>query len=290
MSRQSFAVGDALGKNSPKYYLRQTVSGHSLASHESRIGQPIESVASYAGQTITVLGWARRSSGTGNMALECAQIFGTGGSPSANVTNIGVNSITLTGSWAPFAAVVPVPSISGKTLGSDGNDRLTITFWTSAGSNFNSRTNSLGIQTIGVDLWGVHIRHGTHTTDSVNAYVAPDLASEFVKCQRYYEKSYSITTNPGTATSINSVLHTVYASASYPSDTTHFNTWKRTNPTVTLYSTSGASATVRDNNAAADRAVLVSQNGQQCFVWYVNNISITPVNTLLFHWTADAEL
>jgi hypothetical protein len=185
MSRQAFTVGDTLGSSNPTYFLRQTVSGQTLASQLAAVRQPIEGVRSYAGQTITILGWARRSSGSGNMAVEMAQNFGTGGSPSAEVTAIGVTTVALTGSYAPFAVTISVPSVAGKTLGSNGNDRLDINFWTSAGSDYNARTNSLGLQTIGVDLWGVHIKVGTHTTAAVDLYKQPELGPELARCQRY---------------------------------------------------------------------------------------------------------
>ena len=184
-SRQSFALGDTLGSNSPTFFLRQTVSGQSLASHLATVVQKIESVRSYAGQTITILGWARRSSGSGNMVVEGYQLFGTGGSPSATVTGISPTTVSLTGSWAAFAVTMTVPSIAGKTLGSNNNDFFGINFWTSAGSDFNARANSLGIQTIGVDLWGVHIKLGTHTTTAVDLYKAPELGPELARCQRY---------------------------------------------------------------------------------------------------------
>lgn len=187
-SRQSFALGDTLGSNSPTYFLRQTMSGQSATSHYGITIQNIESVRSYAGQTITVLGWARRSSGSGNMVVEGEQNFGTGGSPSSTVTGISPTTVTLTGSWAPFAAVLSVPSITGKTLGSNNNDYLRLNFWTSAGSDYNARTNSLGLQTIGVDLWGIHIKQGTHTTSAVDLYRQPELGPELARCQRYYER------------------------------------------------------------------------------------------------------
>jgi hypothetical protein len=186
-SRQAFTLGDTLGSNSPTFFLRQTVSGQSLAPHHAVIQQRIEGVRSYAGQTITVLGWARRSSGAGNMVVEVAQFFGTGGSPSAQVTGVG-QPVTLTGSWAPFAVTIAVPSIAGRTLGTDGNDSLHLFFWTSAGSDFNSRTNSLGLQTIGVDLWGIHIKLGVHTTAAVEMYRQPELGPELARCQRYYQR------------------------------------------------------------------------------------------------------
>jgi len=121
------------------------------------------------------------------MAVELEQDFGTGGSPSAAVYVPG-QTVTLTGSWAPFAVTFSVPSISGKTLGSNNNDYLRLTFWTSAGSAYNARTNSLGLQTIGVDLWGIHIKQGTHTTSAVDLYRQPELGPELERCQRYYER------------------------------------------------------------------------------------------------------
>ena len=186
-SRQAFTVGDTLGSNSPIYFLRQSVSGQTLSASFAITYQRIESVRSYAGQTITVLGWARRSSGTGNMVVEAEQIFGTGGSPSANVTSASV-TVSLTGSWMPFAATISVPSIVGKTLGTNANDATQINFWTSGGSDYNSRTNSLGLQTIGVDLWGVHIKVGTHTTAATDLYKQPEMGPELVRCQRYFFK------------------------------------------------------------------------------------------------------
>jgi hypothetical protein len=185
-SRQAFALGDALGSAQPVFFLRQAVTGQTLASHAALTQQLIEGVRSYAGQTITILGWARRSSGTGNMAVEGQQTFGTGGSPSATVTAISPTTVTLTTSFAPFAVVLSVPSVAGKTLGSNGNDQLALNFWTSAGSDFNARTNSLGLQTIGVDLWGIHIRQGTWTAADAALYRPRDPGTELALCQRYY--------------------------------------------------------------------------------------------------------
>ena len=189
MSRQAFSAGDTLGSNNPTYFLRQTVSGQTLATQEASIRQFIEGVRNYAGQTITVLGWARRSSGSGNMAVELVQVFGSGGSPSASVNTIGVTTVTLTASYAPFAVTIAVPSIAGKTIGTDGNDYLSLNFWTSAGSDYNARTNSLGLQTIGVDLWGIHIKVGTHTTAACDLYKQPELGPELERCLRYYRQS-----------------------------------------------------------------------------------------------------
>jgi hypothetical protein len=196
MSQQAFALGDTLGTNNPTFFLRQTVSGQSASSNAAFIGQRIEGVRSYAGQTITILGWARRSSGSGNMAVELVQNFGTGGSPSTQVFLSG-QTVTLTTSWAPFAVTFSLPSITGTTLGTGANDRVQLNFWTSAGSDSNSRTNSLGIQTIGVDLWGVHIKVGTHTTAATDLYKQPELGPELQRCYRYYRQTTPVAYGEG---------------------------------------------------------------------------------------------
>jgi hypothetical protein len=187
-SRQPLSLGDNLGTIglNPTYFLRQTVSGQTLPAQYATTLQRIEGVRSYAGQTITVLGWARRSSGNGNMCIEGLQSFGSGGGGSLEVY-FSPTTVTLSDTWAPFAAVMSVPSIFGKTLGVNGNDHLGIQYLTSAGANYNARTNSLGLQTIGVDLWGIHIKRGIHTVDVVDLYRPRDPGTELALCQRYYE-------------------------------------------------------------------------------------------------------
>lgn len=190
-SIQAFPVGETLGANSPPYFLRQTVSGQTLSSSFAVTLQKIEGVRAYAGQTVTILGWARRSSGTGNLAFEGIQSFGTTlGSPtgiSPGIFGIAPTTVTLGATWAPFAIVVTFPSITGKTLGTDGNDWTGIQFFTSAGSDYNARTNSLGLQTIGVDFWGIHIRVGTWAAADTALYRNRDVGTEVVLCQRYFQ-------------------------------------------------------------------------------------------------------
>ena len=261
MSRQSFALGDTLGSSSPTYYLRQSVSGQTLASHLAVVQQLIEGVRSCAGQTITVLGWARRASGSGNMAVSVTQNFGTGGSPSA-VVDVAGQTVSLTGSFAPFAVTFAIPSVTGKTLGANGNDWLGVNFWTSAGSNFNAQTNSLGLQTIGVDLWGVHIKLGTHTVDAVNLYKQPELGPELARCQRYYEVGGASSTSSTTS-----------SGGWY--GTAQFKVTKRASPTMSV-------------NANIAGTLTGFLNGSMSTATTVHTVSTGGVAYSL--WVADAEL
>lgn len=288
LSRQSFTIGEKLGKNNPKFFLRQTSSGHTLSSHFGNLTQRIEGVHSYAGETITILGWARRSSGAGNAALDLFQFFGTGGSPSAT-TFTSAATITLTADWQPFAATIAIPSVTGKVLGTNLNDYLGVRFWTSAGSDYNSGTNSLGLQTIGVDFWGIHIRRGTHLATAALDYVQPELAPELVRCLRYYEKSFPLDTTPaqntgifnGTAQFVAQVTTVLYEV------TIPFSVWKRGAPSVTTFSPNNATANWALNT---DQPVAsVNRNAPNGIVLRAS-APITAGRSYSIHWVADSEL
>lgn len=182
-SRQAFAITDVLGSGiTPQFYLRQTVSGQSAAGDYGSIAQRVEDVRTYSGQQVTLSFWARRSSGSGNMAVEFLQNFGTGGSPSAERGAIGVSTIALTAAWARYATTATITSIAGQTLGSNNDHYLGVRFWTSAGSTLNGSTNSLGIQTIGVDLWGIMLNRGPTALE----YIERPNTVEEILCRRYY--------------------------------------------------------------------------------------------------------
>ncbi|MCG6115109.1 MAG: hypothetical protein MEQ84_07905 [Mesorhizobium sp.] len=191
-SRQDFAPGTKIGSVNPRHFLRAAVSGQSTSGHLAIIHQYIEDVRSYAGETVTLLGWMKREAGAGNAVVEGVQSFGTGGSPSSIVTFTALGgaefgAIEIGSGWAPFAISFEVPSITSKTLGSNANSYLAFNIWLSAGSNFNARTDSLGPQTITADLWGVHIRKGVVPVSAANFYTPRALGVEEILCNRYYQ-------------------------------------------------------------------------------------------------------
>ncbi|MCB1381138.1 MAG: hypothetical protein KDK89_22625, partial [Alphaproteobacteria bacterium] len=226
LSRQTFTAGTVLGKNNPKYYMRFGVVGTANANGLAIAAQRIEDVRSYAGQTITVLGWARRASGSGSVSVEMEQIFGTGGSPSSGVNEIGSTKVALTTDFEPFAVQIAVPSITGKTIGMTTPGYINLMFWGSGGSDYDSRTDSLGNQTIEIDLWGVHIRLGEHTTDACDEYFAPSEAAELADCRWYYR------TNEERSGAMNE--SNTYATFGVPE---RFG--MRTTPTVTVVNSAG---------------------------------------------------
>ena len=163
-SAQTFTLGAApVAGYEGTNFARLVSTGQTLSSAQSNIRQKIESVKTFAGQTVTVSFWAKASSGTPNIAASLAQYFGSGGSPSATV-NTTLTKTAITTSWVRYSASVAVPSISGKTIGTANDDALILILWTSAGSNFDSQTNTLGIQSATIDIWGVQLEAGSNAT------------------------------------------------------------------------------------------------------------------------------
>jgi hypothetical protein len=81
-----------------------------------------------------------------------------------------------------YTKTFALPSISGKTVGT--NNQLLFELWTSAGSAFNSRAASIGIQTATIDFWGIQIEAGSVATPFTTA--SGTIGGELALCQRYY--------------------------------------------------------------------------------------------------------
>jgi hypothetical protein len=178
---QSFTVGNVIQNQEPSQYLRVVSSGQTTSAAATNISQRIENVRTCAGQPVTISFWAKCGTAGKKIAVEVTQDFGTGGSPSSSVTTF-INQITLSTSWVRYTTNVIVPSIAGKTLGTGGNDNLSLAFWFSAGTDFNARTGSLGIQSDTFEIWGVQLEQNYQPTPFEQRPIGVELAL----CQRYY--------------------------------------------------------------------------------------------------------
>jgi hypothetical protein len=185
-SSQAFTLGSpaATGYESP-YYARVVTASQSLSTHFAFLYQNMESVRTFAGETITISFWARAATGTPKVGIEINQSFGTGGSPSGSVlTNAG--SVTLSTAWTRFNVTVAVPSISGKTIGSSGDDYIGLSLFTSLGSSFTGRAGSIGLQNATIDFWGVQVERGSYITP----FELRPYAQELAMCQRFFQRIY----------------------------------------------------------------------------------------------------
>jgi len=186
ISRQAFTLGQTDVPGEPTYFQRTVTTSSAGAGNYFILYQPIESVRTLAGQTATLSFWTKADASK-NIAVEVVQGFGTGGSPSSSVIGIGVTTCALTTSWQKFTVTVNIPSISGKTLGSNNNDYLGLNFWFDAGSAYNSRTNSLGQQSGTFDIAQVQLEAGPVATP----FEVRPMGTELALCQRYYQSLVS---------------------------------------------------------------------------------------------------
>ena len=163
-------------------FSRTVVSSVAAASYSVHKQQRIEDVTKLAGKKVTLSFWAKADSNK-NIAIEFAQIFGIGGTPSSSVTGVGAQKVALTSTWAKYTVTVQMPSIVGKTLGTDGvhTSYTSSYFWFDAGSDYNSRTSSLGQQSGTFDIAQVQLEEGSVATPFENRPYGLELSL----CQRY---------------------------------------------------------------------------------------------------------
>lgn len=210
-SAQTFTAGAApvAGYESINF-ARLVTSGQSASDAYAFLLQPIEDVRTFAGNTVTVSFWAKANTGTPKIAVELEQNFGSGVGASSSVQTYA-GQVTLSTSWARYSVTAAVPSVSGKTI--TVASYLSLNLWTSAGTSFNSRTGSLGIQSNTFDFWGVQVEYGSKATPFQTASGGSPQA-ELAMCQRYYWRfnasSVFATVGVGTATSSTIVAATVY--------------------------------------------------------------------------------
>lgn len=285
-TQQPFTLGQTDVSNEPTYFYRSVVTSVAGVGNRCYLIQKIGSVRTTAGKSVSLSFYAKADAAK-SISIEFLQDFGTGGSPSAAVTTIGVNKINLTASWQKFTIEnISIPSISGKTLGSNNNDNLAVWFWFDAGSNFNARTSSLGQQSGTFDIAQVQLEEGPNSTN----FEWRHMQQEITLCQRYYEKSYSLTTAPGTNTTVGAV--SFYAGSAYlVIGNQPFKVEKRAVPTMSIYTPAGTLGSVFKFDDSSSISTII---------WEYTSTSNTgriskgaggmSAGTYVWQWVADAEL
>jgi len=290
LSRQAFTIGQTDVPGEPAFFYRAVVvTGAANAGNAALTAQLVESVRTLAGQTAVLTFWAKASASLNN-AVEFSQNFGTGGAPSADVTAIGVTTVALTTLWQKFTIPVTVPSISGKTLGTAGNDRLGVNFWHSAGSSFNARTDTLGEQAGTFDIAQVQLEPGL--VDTPFEHIDP--AIEDTQCARYYQHSFPEGVTPAqSAGQGGALLYRVRAAGSVSQTE---NAWfsvpmRTTTPTITYFNPSAANANWRNLSDAADSGAANTDSSGGRYITVLNpQVAADSVgDAVAVHWTADAE-
>ena len=131
-------------------------------------------------KTVTLSFWAKANTAftadfdgiSNEYVVGIMQYFGTGGTPSSATNTAFTTSIALTTTWTKYTYTATLPSVSGKTVGSNNNDHL--------------RVYLLGLMDDDagktVSLAQVQLEIG----DTATPFEHRSYGEELALCQRYY--------------------------------------------------------------------------------------------------------
>lgn len=171
VSQQAFTPGAApVAGQENQFFCRYAITVAGSAATSNLFYNKIEDVRTFAGQTVTISFWAKADTAN-SLTPSFTQNFGTGGTPSANVTTAG-SAIAITTSWARYTQTFAIPSISGKTIGTTANTSF-------LHLNFAMPLNA----TFTFDYFGVQLEKGSYA----NEYFRNGSTStaELLACQRF---------------------------------------------------------------------------------------------------------
>lgn len=185
-SLASFTLGQTLVPGNPHFASQTVVTSVAGPSNFVNKYTHIEDVTRLGGKTITISFWAKADSNR-NMAIDLIQNFGTGGSPSTVIAGIGAQLVPLTNTFQKFVITVAVPSVSGKILGTDNNDRTSLRFWFDAGTTYTAEAAGLGQQSGVFTIAQVQVEEGPVATEFEDRSYAEIIADVF----RYFEVGFT---------------------------------------------------------------------------------------------------
>jgi hypothetical protein len=231
--------------------------------------QNVEGVQRLSGKSATVSFKLWVASGSITIpGIAITQAFGSGGSPSANVTADKAVNWVVTTTPKRFSVRLDVPSVAGKTIGTNTDGFLQVGLWLPPGVTFT--------------LYGVEAQleqaNPNASSDINGAGGAPTAfeyrgqQAEYARTQRYYE----VITTTG--------IVTCYAAGSAAiTGWNSFAVTKRAAPSVSVVLNGGglSGASTAPNNTSAN-GLAVLQTGGSMTLGQSNFISVTC--------TADARL
>ena len=288
----------SLGNTASGTLTTQRVSGDAINQYAVRIArtagtyadnirfhQVIETSNCYdlQGNNITISWRARQGSSYAGGAQVLTIITGSG-------TDQGIASM-VSGTWTSSA--FNFPTVTG-TL-STSFSTFTATFAVPAGTTeiglriSTGNFSGTGSANDYLDITGVQLEKGTQAT----SFEYRQYGTELALCQRYYEKSYSTTVVPATATAFGAVILTVNSQPSgYLVGSRPFIVQKRITPSVTIYSVNGTAGTVSNGDTNDYAAGASNQIGTNSFgIQNISGSTYSPsANIIYFHFIASAEL
>lgn len=244
ISQQALSAGEISGAGeSAQFAIRIQRTGVGSGNTYSNLQQPIENVRTFANREVTLSFWAKADTNR-SMEPRLLQDFGSGGSPSVSITFPSVN---ITTSWQRFTITATLPSLAGKTIGTNSVLYLFLT---------------LGNQISTWDFWGVQLEAGPVATPFKPAGGGL-RAAELMLCQRYYYESGQVETS-----------YVIYNSGNFRSGTFHYPVTMRIPPVISVFDLAGTANRMTIINAGGG-----SQNG-------ITPAASTDIKTTGWNYTA----
>ncbi|MGB3866538.1 MAG: DUF2793 domain-containing protein [Xanthobacteraceae bacterium] len=266
ISRQAVTPGQTDIPGNPGSMLRAAFAS-APTSGLLRIAQRAEGVLTLAGQTASARAYLSGPSGSETLAYEAIQNFGTGGSPSSPIATFAA-SLDIATIHDPSTmlrrARFSVPSVSGKTLGANGDDYLELAWLLSPRQSGNYEMSRASL----VEGDAFH---------EIDPFSPRHIAQELALCQRYYEQCTSNDTSGAFPGCIDASGSATGAGLTLRNQV-QFNVEKRVIPTIM--------GTTRASNAVG----ALTYGGGTRAVYGQANTTGAAVNVYFTaYWTADAE-
>ncbi len=141
----------------------------------NRFFQRIEYVTTLSGKNVVVSFWAKGGAAH-NITVLLAQVFGTGGSPHAEV-DYGPTTVSLTTGWVRYEVTFTLSSTFGLTQGSNNDSYLLLQFTFPLNATHDTY------------ITGVQLEEGSTAT----ALERIPSAINSLMCRRYYNTTYGFT-------------------------------------------------------------------------------------------------
>lgn len=254
ISVQLAGLGDgvraAIGDEEAVGCLSNTFTGNAAAASYDLVAQPIEDMRRLSNKTVIVSFYASANSGTPKLGVSLDQDFGTGGSPSAAVIGAG-QAVTLSTVWTRYSLMFTLPSMAGKTIGSNNDSTTYLNFWYSSGTNQASRAGSIGVQSGTIDLWGVQVEVAQTGQTLPTPLEKPDLRYDLANCQRFFETGDYFLQGYFSAASQSMIIDGQFAVP------------KRANPTMVVNSTTGKVVSVTATYRSTSSNLISTAAGNQ---------------------------
>ena len=293
-------------------------AGDNLRIQQRIEGQNLQLVrkGTASAKPITLSFWVKTTT-TGTMIVELEDV--------TNSRFCSVSVSTTANTWVYRTATFPADATG--TWPNDNSLALQVNFWLGAGSSFTSGTlgttwhTTTANRAVGQTNWAATIANEVYITGvqlEVGSVATPfqfeSISETISKCQRYYEKSYNIQTNPGTANTGGSYWARLEERLADGAGTArffahvNFKQQKRTSSyTPTIYSQAGTVSRVTLNRAGNSGTagyynlyVAASANsayntgtadvGEGAFTLQAQTTWLPTLSFATFHWVADAEL